>query len=132
MKRMKWGAVVLFTAPLLAINDAQAAGDAIAGKKVFNKCMACHDAATDKNKVGPSLHGVVGRPAGSLPSFVGKYSGAMKAAGAAGLVWDEVNIAAYIKAPKEKVPGNRMAFPGLSDDADVANVIAYLEEAAKQ
>lgn len=132
MKRMKWRGVVLFTAPLLAINAAQAAGDAIAGKKVFNKCMACHDAATDKNKVGPSLHGVVGRPAGSLPSFVGKYSGAMKAAGAAGLVWDEVNIAAYIKAPKEKVPGNRMAFPGLSDDADVANVIAYLEEAAKQ
>lgn len=129
MKRMLWCLAALLA--LATGHAAQAAGDAIAGKTVFNKCMACHEAATDKNKVGPSLHGVVGRAAGSLPSFVGKYSSAMKAAGVGGLVWDEVNIAAYIKAPKVKVPGNRMAFPGLSDDADIANVIAYLEEAAK-
>ena len=125
-------AIAMLAGAFLASSDAHAGGDALAGKKVFNKCMACHEAATDKNKVGPSLHGVIGRAAGSLPSFVGKSSPAMTAAGAGGLVWDETNIAAYIKAPKEKVPGNRMAFPGLGDETDIANVIAYLEEAGKQ
>ena len=117
----------LLAAGVLGILPAQAEGDAAAGKKVFNKCMACHDAENDKNKVGPSLHGVVGRTAGSLESFQAKYSDAMKAAGAGGLVWDEANIAEYLKDPKAKVPGNKMAFPGLKDDADIANVIAYLK-----
>ena len=89
--------------------------------------MACHDAVTDKNKIGPSLHGVVGRTAGSLASFEAKYSDAMKAAGAGGLVWDDANLAAYLKDPKGKIPGNKMAFPGLKVDADIANVIAYLK-----
>jgi cytochrome c len=121
-----------FVAALLAVGilgvvPARAEGDAAAGKKVFNKCMACHDAVNDKDKVGPSLVGVVGRKAGSKESFQAKYSEAMKAAGAGGLVWDEANIAEYVKAPKTKVPGNKMAFPGLKDDADIANVIAYLK-----
>ena len=110
---------------VLGIAPAWADGDAAAGKKVFNKCMACHDAVNDKNKVGPSLHGVVGRKAGTFDGF--KYSEAMKAAGEAGLVWDDTNIAGYVKDPKGKIPGNKMAFPGLKDDADIANVIAYLK-----
>ena len=117
----------LLAAGVAGILPAKAEGDAAAGKKVFNKCMACHDAKTDKNKVGPSLMTVVGRTAGSLESFQDKYSDAMKAAGAGGLVWDDANIAAYLKDPKAKVPGNKMAFPGLKDDADIANVIAYLK-----
>jgi cytochrome c len=119
-------------ASFVAAAPAFAAGDADAGKKVFTKCMVCHEAATDTNKIGPSLHGVIGRKAGSLPSFESKYSDAMKKAGADGLVWDETNIAAYIKAPKVKVPGNKMPFAGLQNDTDIANVIAYLEAAAKQ
>ncbi|WP_269931246.1 c-type cytochrome [Aminobacter sp. HY435] len=132
MKSTACSAAVLLAASFLATATAHAAGDAAAGKKVFAKCMACHEAATDKNKIGPSLHGVMGRTAGTLASFEAKYSDAMKAAGAGGLVWDEANFAAYVKAPKEKIPGNKMAFPGLKDDADIANVIAYLEEVAKQ
>ena len=115
----------LLAAGILRIFPAQADGDVAAGKKVFAKCMACHDATTDKNKVGPSLLGVVGRPAGSVANF--NYSNAMKEAGVGGLVWDEANLAEYVKAPKTKVPGNKMAFPGLKDDADIANVIAYLK-----
>ena len=117
----------LLAVGILGVLPAHAEGDATAGKKVFNKCMACHDAKADTNKVGPSLHTVVGRKAGSLESFQAKYSDAMKAAGAGGLVWDEANLAEYIKAPKTKVPGNKMAFPGLKEDADIANVIAYLK-----
>ncbi|PWK64991.1 cytochrome c family protein [Aminobacter sp. AP02] len=131
MRLTAWGAQALLAVSVLATNPAHAAGDPAAGKKVFTKCMACHEAVTEKDKVGPSLHGVIGRTAGSLPSFQAKYSDAMKKAGADGLVWDETNIAAYMKAPKEKVPGNKMAFPGLKDDADIANVIAYIEEVSK-
>lgn len=131
MRLTAWGVPALLAASVLATSPVLAAGDAAAGKKVFTKCMACHDLAVDKNKIGPSLHGVVGRTAGSLPSFEAKYSDAMKQAGAGGLVWDETNITAYLKAPKEKVPGNKMAFPGLKEDADIANVISYIEESSK-
>ncbi|TIV88072.1 MAG: cytochrome c family protein [Mesorhizobium sp.] len=89
---------------------AHAGGDPALGKKAFNRCMACHEAETDRDKVGPHLLGVVGRKAG-----------------AAGLVWDEANLAEYLKAPRQKVPGNRMAFAGLTSDDDIANVIAYLK-----
>jgi len=118
-------ASALLTATVLAMVPARAEGDAAAGKKVFNKCMACHDAVNDKSKVGPSLHNVVGRKAGTFEGF--KYSDAMKKAGEGGLVWDEANLAEYIHDPKAKVPGNKMAFPGLKAEADVANVIAYLK-----
>jgi cytochrome c len=101
----------------------------------FARCSECHEATTDKNKVGPSLMTVFGRKAGSLESF--QYSEAMKAAGASGLVWDEANLAEYIKAPKTKVPGNKMAFSGLKaagllktpieQDIATANIIAYLK-----
>ncbi|PLP58070.1 hypothetical protein CYK37_17880 [Mesorhizobium loti] len=121
----------LLAASFVAAAPAIAAGDADAGKKTFTRCMICHEAANDTNKIGPSLHGVIGRKAGSLPSFESKYSDAMKKAGTDGLVWDETNIAAYIKAPKVKVPGNKMAFAGLQNDTDIANVIAYLKAAAQ-
>jgi cytochrome c len=112
---------------LAGVLAAHADGDAALGKKVFNRCMACHEAATDRDKVGPHLLGVVGRTAGTAESFLGHYSDAMKGAGAAGLVWDEANLTEYLRAPKLKVPGNRMAFGGLSNDDDIANVIAYLK-----
>ena len=126
MRLMAIFAPAFLTAAFLASNAAQAAGDAVAGKKVFNKCTACHDAKTDKNKIGPSLLGVIGRTAGTLESFLAKYSDNMKEAGAGGMVWDEANLTAYLRDPKAVIPKGKMAFPGLKDDADLANVIAYL------
>jgi cytochrome c len=103
-------------------------GDASLGKKTFSvACMACHDPVSAVDRVGPHLSGVVGRTAGTAGSYLGKYSPAMKAAGAAGLVWDEANLADYLRSPKVKVPGNSMAFSGLKREADVDNVIAYLK-----
>ncbi|MBA3448401.1 MAG: cytochrome c family protein [Pseudaminobacter sp.] len=102
-------------------------GDAAAGKKVFNKCRACHEAETEKNKVGPHLVGIVGRPAASVESFASKYSDNLKEAAAAGLVWDEAKLAEYLRDPKAMIPKGKMAFPGLKEDADIANVIAYLK-----
>jgi cytochrome c2 len=112
---------VLAGAIALASGTALAQGDADAGKKVFNKCKACHVADEEKNRVGPYLLGIFGRPAGKAEGF--KYSDAMKESG---IVWDETTIAEYVRAPKDFIPKNRMAFPGLRKDEDVANLIAYL------
>lgn len=102
------------------------AQDAAAGEKVFTKCKVCHIADEDKNKVGPSLHGVMGRTAGTHPDF--KYSEAMVAAGKSGVKWDEPTLTTYLHDPKAMVKGTKMAFPGLKKDEDVANVIAYLKQ----
>lgn len=102
------------------------AADAAAGKDVFKQCMACHTAEQGKNKVGPSLFGVVGRPAASVDGF--KYSKPMQEKAAGGLVWTADNLKAYITAPKEVVPGGTMAFAGLKDADKVDNLIAFLSE----
>ena len=102
------------------------AQDAAAGEAVFKKCAPCHVADEDKNKIGPSLLGVIGRAAGTHPDF--KYSKAMTEAGEGGLVWDEENLAKYLHGPKALVKGTKMAFAGLKKDEDVANVIAYLKQ----
>jgi cytochrome c len=109
-------------------NSSQAQ-DAAAGEKVFTKCKVCHIAEEDTNKIGPSLHGVIGRTAGTHPDF--KYSEAMIAAGASGVKWDEPTLTTYLHDPKAMVKGTKMAFPGLKNDADVANVIAYLKTFSK-
>ena len=109
-------ALAAFSAPALAD------GDATKGKKVFNKCKACHTIEEGKNKAGPSLFGVIGREAAAVKGF--KYSKAMKASG---LTWDEETIAKYLTKPKKLVPGTRMAFAGLKKEADIANVLAYLK-----
>lgn len=110
---------ILFAVP------AHAEGDAAAGEKVFNQCKACHDVEKGVNKVGPTLKGVVGRKAASVADY--KYSEAMMAKGAEGLVWDEANLTAYLPNPKAFVPKTKMAFAGLKKPEDVANVIAYLK-----
>ena len=102
------------------------AQDAAAGETVFNKCKVCHIADEDKNKIGPSLKGVIGRTAGIHPDF--KYSNAMVQAGEGGLVWDDANLTTYLHDPKAMVKGTKMAFAGLKKDDDVANVIAYLKQ----
>lgn len=111
---------------LLGSHAALADGDAAAGEKVFRKCKACHALEAGKNKVGPSLHGVFGRTAGTEEGF--KYSDAMKESG---IVWSEETLDVYLTKPKDMVPGTRMAFPGLKKEQDRADVIAYLKEATQ-
>lgn len=98
-----------------------AAADPATGQSVFKTCAACHAVEPGKKKLGPSLHGVVGRKAGSVAGF--NYSKAMKNAGH---VWSEANLDAYLTNPRKFVPGNRMPFPGLKDAGKRADVIAYL------
>ena len=98
------------------------------GEQIFRRCVACH--TVDKggsNGIGPNLHGVVGAAVASKPDF--SYSGAMKAKGG---VWDEAALDAYLKAPMKAVPGTRMAFAGVIDDADRKALILFLEEQSKK
>jgi len=98
------------------------AADVEAGAKVFKKCKACHTIeAGGKNKIGPNLHGVMGRQAGMVEGF--KYSKAFKEAS---FSWDETELGKYLADPKGYLKGNKMAFPGLKKEEDVANVIAYM------
>lgn len=117
---------IIAVAVLCAAAAPATAADPAAGEKAFTACKACHRMGEGaKNTVGPTLNGVVGRPAGSVEGFA--YSDAMKNAG---LTWDEATLTEYLKDPKGKVPGNKMAYPGVKDDAKVADIIAYLKQFA--
>jgi cytochrome c2 len=95
------------------------------GEKVFKKCSACHKVGESaKNGTGPQLNGIVGRAAGTVEGF--NYSKPLTEMAAAGLVWDEPSIQAYIENPKAFMKGTRMAFSGLKKPEDRAAVIAYL------
>ena len=117
-------------AALTAAGAAQAAGpvagDAARGKTVFARCAACHDLNTGAIRMGPSLKGVVGRKAGTFANF--SYSAGMKGKG---VTWGPDTLDQFLTAPMKYVTGTRMAFPGLSNPQERADVIAYLKVAAK-
>ena len=117
----------VFAAGLLVAGTglARADGDAAEGAKGFKKCSVCHVVDKPQNRVGPSLLGVIGRPAGTVEGF--KYSEAMKGSG---IVWSAETLDAYIADPKGYIPGNKMAFAGLKKPEERADVIAYIIEAS--
>ena len=113
-----------FDAERIGVAAAQGIGDPVAGEKVFAKCKVCHQIGEGaKNALGPDLNGVVGRKAGSAPGY--NYSAANKNSG---LTWDEATLKRYLKDPRGVVPGTKMIFPGLSNEKDIDNVIAYLKQ----
>ena len=114
----------------LDIKDASGAamsGDTGRGATVFKKCMQCHSAVEGKNGTGPSLYGIVGRPAGSIPNF--RYSEANRTSG---ITWTEQEMFVYLENPKKKVPKTIMAFAGLPKAQDRADVIAFLKVNAQK
>lgn len=118
---------ILLSAAVITLAGAAEAGDATAGAVVFRKCQSCHTATAPGNRVGPSLMNLVGRPVATAENY--SYSEAMTAFGA-GKVWDEATLTEYLAAPRDVVPGTRMAFPGLKKPEDIANVITYLKDPA--
>jgi cytochrome c len=117
----KIAAVSLMAVGLLS-SQAFADGDATKGKAVFARCAICHNVEKDGgNGVGPNLFGIVGRKSATAEGF--NYSAAMKAAN---LTWTDENLAKYIAGPAKMVPGNKMAFGGIAQKSQIADVIAYL------
>ena len=96
--------------------------DANAGQNVFrSKCGICHSPQPNRNIIGPSLFGVVGRHSGRTPNF--QYS---QANVQSGLTWDPTTLDRYLTNPQQIVPGTLMTFPGLKNARERADVIAYL------
>lgn len=113
----------------LDIKDAKGAavsGDTASGKTVFAQCMTCHSAKAGENKVGPSLHGIIGRHSGIAPNF--HYSTANKNSG---IVWSEQELYKYLENPQKMIPGTYMTYTGVKDPQKRADVIAYLQENTK-
>jgi cytochrome c len=100
-------------------------GDAAKGKTAFITCQTCHAVEPGVNKIGPSLHAVVGRQAGTVPGF--NYSPANKNSG---ITWTPEKLFQYLESPQRVVPGTKMVFPGISDPQKRADVIAYLQSNA--
>lgn len=98
------------------------AGVAEDGRRVFGQCRACHAVEAGANRVGPSLHAVVGRKAGSAPGY--NYS---KAMAASDLIWDEATLQAYLENPRTHLPGTKMSFAGIDDEQERRDVVAYLK-----
>ncbi|HUU25813.1 MAG TPA: c-type cytochrome [Methyloceanibacter sp.] len=125
----KFGFLGLGAMAIIALaGPASAAGDADAGRAAFAKCGICHQVGPDAQiVVGPPLTGVVGRKAASYPGFT--YSPGMKKLGDEGYVWTPENIDAFIADPKKLLPASPMslAFQGVPDAAERANIIAYLQ-----
>jgi len=114
--------LAIIAAGAFAAGMARAEGDPLLGKTQFNKCAACHSIKAGENKIGPSLHGIVGRASHSVEGF--NYSEPMKAYS---VTWDQPTLDKYLVDPRATVPGTKMIFAGLKKEEERANLIAYLE-----
>ena len=121
MFKQSAAAAAMMMTGLLA-GGAVAEGDPAAGERVFRQCQACHVIDAEQNRVGPHMVGIFGREAGAVEGF--NYSDAMANSG---IVWNEETIAAYLADPRGYISGNRMAFAGLRNPEQIADVIAYMK-----
>jgi cytochrome c len=111
----------------LAMPGAAEAQDVAAGEKSFNKCRACHQVGeTAKNTVGPVLNGLFGRKSGTIEGF--NYTDANKNSG---IEWSDATFADYIKDPRAKIPGTKMAFAGIKNEQEIKDLTAFLKQFGK-
>jgi cytochrome c len=121
MTKFTFGALLILT---VTAAPAAMAQDVAAGKTSFNKCLACHAIGEGaKNKVGPELNGLDGRKSGTAPDY--NYSDANKNSG---ITWGEAVFKEYIKDPKAKIPGTKMAFGGIKNETEINNLWAYVSQ----
>jgi len=100
---------------------AQFTGDAAAGQRVFVQCQTCHSVEAGQNRIGPSLHGLVGRRASIVAGY--SYSAANRNIG---ITWTAEKLFQYLENPQRVVPGTKMAFAGIADPQRRADLIAWL------
>ena len=102
--------------------SAAAAGDAARGKEVFQRCTVCHSLAEGENGIGPSLHGVFGRKAGTAPDY--NFSKAMRNSG---IVWNEAALKKFLADPQAAVPGTKMESGAVDNPQALDDLLAYLK-----
>ena len=119
--------LVVLLLPMAGSAAAEEAGDVERGAEVFRKCVACHQIGQGaKNRIGPHLNGIFGRPAGGIDTF--RYSDHMNRASDDGLIWTFETLDAFLENPRSLVSATRMSFRGLKDAQDRADVLAYLRQ----
>jgi cytochrome c len=116
------------TCALAGAAQAELLGDAKRGETLFRDCSSCHQVGPDaENRIGPHLNGIFGRKAGSVGDDY-RYSKGLARMGADGLVWSFDTLDAYIENPKALVSDTRMAYRGMKDEKDRADLLAYLRD----
>lgn len=108
-------------ATLSGATFAQFTGNAAEGEKVFVQCKTCHVTEEGVNRIGPSLHNIVGRKAGTVAGY--SYS---PANANSGITWSKEKLFQYLENPQRVVPGTKMAFAGIKDDQKRADLIEWL------
>jgi len=116
-------ACLFITTPSFALAN----GHAAEGERLFRtlRCLGCHEIGPEgRNKVGPHLNEIIGRPAASIEGF--RYSHTMVAQAEAGLVWQEDTLRAFLANPSEFIPRTRMAFRGVRKEEDITELLIFL------
>ena len=121
---MRFVSLALVAATLALSSFTAQAQDLAAGEQSFKKCLPCHAVGEGAaNKVGPQLNGLDGRKAGTAPDY--SYSDANKNSG---MVRSDATFKEYIANPMAKIPGTKMAFPGIKNETEIANLWGYLKQ----
>ncbi len=117
--------VIVFTVFLLSgsAETASPAGDPARGAAAFRQCAACHSLEPGLHLTGPSLARILGRSAGTAEGFP-RYSDALKKSG---IMWNEKTLHEFLKNPQDLIPGNLMPFPGMQNEKERADLLAYLK-----
>ncbi len=108
-------------------NIAFADGHAAEGERLFGslRCAVCHEIGPEgRNKIGPHLNEIIGRPAANIEGF--RYSGSMRAEAENGLVWAEDTLRAFLTNPRDVVPRTRMSFRGVRNPDDITELLVFL------
>ncbi len=121
-------ALIAFAAASAASAQTVPAGDPAVGAKLFIQCKACHTTEPGgKNLVGPNLAGIMGSKTAEVPGY--NFSPAMKKAN---ITWDATTMDAWLKRPSAVIPGTKMAFGGMANPKQRADMIAYLKTLKKK
>jgi cytochrome c len=116
-------ALMAISADALGQNTAAKSAAADSQLAFNNVCRTCHTLKEGDNRLGPNLHNIIGRKAGSVPDYA--YSSAMKDAD---LTWDRATLDRFIANPDQVVPGNKMKpYGGLTSAEERSKIIAFLE-----
>jgi cytochrome c len=118
-----WTLVALAAFVIAGAQISARAVDPERGKAAFDKCAACHGLGDERDTDGPTLKDIMGRKAGSLEDF--RYSAAITRSG---VIWTPATLDTFIADPQGFIKGNRMAFAGITNPAERADLIAYLEQ----
>jgi cytochrome c len=114
-----------FAAIIVMVESSFADSNVELGEKVFQRCISCHIVIDHTNKKGPTLRGIVGRPAASVSGF--EYSDGLKAFGASGAIWDEATLDKFLQDTIGFVRGMRMAITPVRRETERAALIAFLK-----